>query len=143
MQLPPGIIYIYFTFDELHWITASGGHGFIDCIQFLWGSQQDCRRSTFPREDDDRLAQGRKKEYSICFSSITYTYKKLFFHNWCILVHSMKFSSHNHVQWLEQDCRWPRPYSQVLGTSTNSQVSHSTTATTHRIPLDMCTEAGL
>ena len=142
MQLPPFGIYLL-TFDEFHWVAARDGRKFIDCIQFLWGLHQNCQRSTLLREDDDRSAWGRKQEYSICFSFIICMYKKLLFHNWCVLVHSMKLRSHNHMQWLEQDCRWPQPYSQVLGTSTNSQVSHSTTGTTHGTPLDMCTEAGL
>ena len=142
MQLLPFDIYLL-TFDEFHWVAARGGREFIDCIQFLWGSQQDCRRSTLPREDDDRSAWGRKKEYSICFSSITYTYKKLFFHNWCVLVHSMKHSSHYCLQQLQQGYRRPRPYYQILGTSRNSQVSQSTTDTTHIHPLDIYSEPEL
>ena len=134
MQLPPFGIHLL-TFDEFHWVAARDGREFIDCIQFLLGSQRDCRRSTLLREDYDRSAWGQKQEYSICFSSIICMHKKLLLGRWCILVHSMKISSHSHLQWLERDYGQPQPYSQVLVTSRNSQVSHSTTATTHRIPL--------
>ena len=34
MQLPPFGIYIL-AFDKFHRVTASDGHEFIDCIQFL------------------------------------------------------------------------------------------------------------
>ena len=55
MQLPPCDMYLL-TFDEFHWVAARDGRKLIDCIQFLWGSQQDCRRSTLLREDGDRSA---------------------------------------------------------------------------------------
>ena len=76
MQLPPCDMYLL-TFDEFHWVTARDGRELIDCIQFLWDSQQDCRRSTLLMEDDDRSARGRQQECSICFCSIVYMYKKL------------------------------------------------------------------
>ena len=142
MHLPPFGIYLL-TFDEFHRVSSRVGRKFIDCIQFLWGFQQDCRRSTLLREGDDGSAWRQKQEYSICFSSIMYMCKKLLLGRWCKLVHSMKLSSHNHLQWLERDYRWPRPYWQIVASSVNSQVSHSTTATTHRIPLDTHPEGRL
>ena len=110
---------------------------------FWHPSQPNCRRPTLLRKDDDRSAYRRDQDCSICFSSIICMYKKLLLDRWCILVHSMKFSSHNHIQWLEQDYRWPSPQSQILVTSRNSKVCHSTSATTRRIPLDAYPEATL
>ena len=142
MQVPPCDMYLL-VFDKFHWVAASNGREFIDCIQFLWGLNQNCWRSTLLREDDDRSAYRCNREYSICFSPIMYVYKKLLLHRWCTFVHSMKLSSHSHLQWLERGCRCPRPRSQTLVTSRNSQVSHSTSASTHAIPLDIYPEAGL
>ena len=142
MQLPPCGMY-RLTFNKFHWVTARNGRELIDCIQFLWDSQQDCRRSTFLRKDDDRSAWGRKQEYSICFSSIMLMHKKLLLGRWCILVYSMVLSSHSHLQQLQRGCRSVQPHSQTAVTSRNSQVSHSTTATTHRIPLDIYPDAAL
>ena len=96
MQLPPCGMYLL-TFDKFHWVAASDGREFIDCIQFLWGLNQNCWRSTLLREDDDRSACSSNQEYSICFRSIMYAYKKLLLHRWYTLVHSLKLSSHHHL----------------------------------------------
>ena len=92
-----------------------------------------------------RPAWGRKQKYSICFSFIICMHKKLLLGRWCTLVHSTKLSSHNHrSRWLERGNKQLAPNLQTLVvTSRNSQVSHSTTATNHRIPLDTHPEARL
>ena len=55
----------------------------------------------------------------------------------------MTLCSYNNLQWLVMGYRRPRHYSEIIVTSRNSQVSHSTPATTLTIPLDMYPEAGL
>ena len=138
MKLPPCAMYLLIL-DEFHWVAASDGRAFIDCIQFLWGLHQNCRgQHCWGRMMIDRHEDESK---SILFAlDPLYVHKKLFFITgvylstlWS-LVAIITFSG-----WNDR----PRPYSQALGTSRNSEVSHSTTASTHRIPLDMCTEAGL
>ena len=60
-----------------------------------------------------------------------------------MVIHSKKIRNHNHLYCLERGFRRAWPRYQTLVTSRNNQVSHSTTATTHRIPLDIYPGAAL
>ena len=98
------LVCIFWLFMSFIGLLRGMGVNSLTAFKFCQASQQCCRRSTLLREGDDRSAWGQKQEYSICFSSIMCMYKKLLLGRWCIVVHTMKCSSHNYLQGLERDC---------------------------------------
>ena len=60
----------------------------------------------------------------------------------CVVVHSIKLSSHKHVQYLLVQDGFLTLLSDLV-TSINTKVSHSTTATTHILPLEKYSEPAL
>ena len=92
------VVYAFWLLMSFIGLPRGMGVNLLIEFNFYGPSKQCWRRSTLLREDDDRSAWRRKQEYSICFSSIVCVHKKLLLGRWCILVLSMKFSSHSHQE---------------------------------------------
>ena len=107
------------------------------------GPQPNCGRPALLLGNNCRTTCHCSQECSTRFRLNTHAYKKLFLDTWFLVVHSMTLYSYNNLQWLVKGYRRPRHCFQIIVTSRNNQVSHSTTATTHRMPLDIYPEAEL
>ena len=96
MQLPPRGMCLL-TFDELR---VMGVNLLIVSI-FVWPRQKFAGGQPFwERMMIDWSSCQPNQEYSICFGSITYMYKKLFFHRCCVLVYSMTLNGHNNLRYM-------------------------------------------